>query len=102
MFTLLTKENYHSSIEQTENGILIFFKKLCPHCINMEKCLDKFKAMEENASLFRMDIEEFPEIAKELGAERPPTLLVIKNGNVTSVKAGLMNPRDLRSWYLAS
>ena len=53
-------------------------------------------------SLFSIDIEENPAAAQAFGAERAPTILVIKNGSVTGQKAGLMNPKEMLAFYKAS
>ena len=99
MFTPLTTANYKESIAATENGVLICFKKLCPHCKNMEKVLEKFAAKQPGLSLFQLDSEEEPEAFKDLGGERAPTIVGIKGGKVAAVKAGLMNPREMEAWY---
>ena len=37
MLTQLTSANYKETIAATDQGVIIFFKKLCAHCKNMEK-----------------------------------------------------------------
>ncbi len=99
MFTPLTTANYKEAIAATESGVLICFKKLCPHCKNMEKVLEKFAARQPGLSLLQLDSEDEPEAFKALGGERAPTVLVIKGGKVAAVKAGLMNPREMEAFY---
>lgn len=102
MFTEISDTDYEAAIAGTDGGILICYKKLCPHCKNMEKALEKFSAFEPGAALLRMDIEENTAAAAAFGAERAPTLLVIKGGKIAATKAGLMNPKELRAWYSAA
>ena len=102
MNTLLTDENYAYNVARIEGGVCLFFKKLCPHCKNMEKVLEKFHALEPTASLFRIDIEENSKTASICEVLRAPTLLIIKQGNVVGKKAGLMNPRELFELYRQS
>ena len=42
MFTRLTDADHRETLANTESGVVIFFKKLCPHCKNMERVLEKF------------------------------------------------------------
>ena len=102
MNTVLTDENYADSVTGIEAGVCLFFKKFCPHCKNMEKVLEKFHALEPDAALFSLDIEENPETASACEALRAPTLLIIKQGSVVAKKAGLMNPRELFELYRKS
>jgi thioredoxin 1 len=99
MFTLLTDTNYKQSIESTEAGLLICFKKLCPHCKNMEKVLEKFSKKNVDVSFFKLDSEENPEAMKELNAERIPTIVVIKKSKIAARKSGLMNPKEMTAFY---
>ena len=102
MFTEVTDAGYEAAVAGTGGGILICYKKLCPHCKNMEKALEKLSALEPGVSLLRMDVEENTAAAAAFGAERAPTLLVIKDGKVVASKAGLMNPKELKAWYNAA
>ncbi len=102
MFTPLTTANYKETIAATQNGALICFKKLCPHCKNMEKVLEKLAGKQPGLTLLQLDSEDEPEAFKDLGGERAPTILLIRGGKVAAVKAGLMNPREMETWYLST
>lgn len=99
MFTTLTDDTYKNAIADTDNGILICFKKQCPHCKNMEKVLEKFSKKQEGVAFFNLDSEENPTALADLGAERAPTLVFIKTGSIAATKAGLMNPKELTAYY---
>ncbi|MEG2173784.1 MAG: thioredoxin family protein [Desulfovibrionaceae bacterium] len=95
----LTDATYEARLAATEGGVLIFFKKLCPHCKNMEKVMEKFHVLVPQSTLLALDIEENPISAAALGVERPPTLLIIKGGKTCAQKVGLMNPKELVALY---
>lgn len=99
MFTTLTDSTYATSIAQSASGAILFYKKLCPHCKNMEKVLEKFSGMKPETALFAIDIEENIEAAQAFDALRAPTILVVKNGAVTGKKAGLMNPKEMLAFF---
>lgn len=99
MFTPLTDSDFVARMAETQAGAVIFYKKLCPHCKNMEKVLQKFAALTPDVALFGIDIEENPAAAAAHEALRAPTILVIKGGAVTGRKAGLMNPKEMLAFY---
>lgn len=99
MFTTLTDSTYAASISASTAGAVLFYKKLCPHCKNMEKVLDKFVLLKPGVELFSMDVEENLEAAQAFDAQRAPTILVVKNGKVTGKKTGLMNPKEMLAFF---
>ncbi|MFV0423718.1 thioredoxin family protein [Oleidesulfovibrio sp.] len=102
MFTELIDANFDSTVAATESGVVIFFKKQCPHCKNMEKVLEKFSAKNPEVALFNVDSEENPETTAKLEAERAPTIFVVKGGAVVARKAGLMNPKEMKAFFAAA
>lgn len=102
MFTPIDDANYEATLQGCEAGVALFYKKLCPHCKNMERVLEKFASLAAGVSLFSMDIEENPAAAQVFDAQRAPTILVIKNGKVSGKKAGLMNPKEMLAFYKAN
>ncbi|SDP80171.1 thioredoxin family protein [Desulforhopalus singaporensis] len=99
MFTTIDDSTYKNTIADTKDGILICFKKQCPHCKNMEKVLEKFAKKNDGVTFYKLDSEENPEARDELSAERAPTLVFIKEGAISATKAGLMNPKEMTAYY---
>ena len=102
MLEIIPDADATARIGAVENGVLLVFKKLCPHCRNMEKVLEKFAVMQPGTALLGVDIEENAPAAASLGAQRPPTIFIIKGGQVKASKAGLMNPRELAAFFAAA
>jgi thioredoxin 1 len=102
MIEQLTDRNFQSRIADTRQGVCVFVKKLCPHCKNMLKVVEKFSALQAGATLLSIDIEECAAAAAAFEAERAPTTLVIKEGRVVGKKAGLMNPKEMLGFYQAA
>lgn len=96
----LSDADFAEHIAATENGVLLFHKKLCPHCLNMKKVIEKFVAKgNESLPVMYIDSEENPEAMNDLSVERVPALLIIKNGKVAVKHVGLMNPRQLDTMF---
>ncbi len=98
--TIITDVDFSGAIKATQSGIILVYKKLCPHCQNMQKVIDKFMAKSDGKVLaMLMDSEENPEAMKTLMIERVPAIIIIKNGKAVATKIGLMNPRELAAFY---
>lgn len=99
MYTQLTRDTCESTIASTGQGVLLCSKKLCPHCKNMEKVMEKFSAQRTGVALFKLDSEEEADTMAALGAERVPTIIIIKGGKQVASKTGLMNPKELIAMF---
>ena len=99
MFQTLEDTQYKDVFASTEAGVCLFFKKLCPHCKNMEKVLEKCAPRMAGVRFFLMDSEVAVEAMREMGTERIPLIAIIKGGQVKTTKAGLMNPKELMALY---
>ena len=99
MFTAVQDVDFRSTVQSLENGVLIFVKKLCPHCKNMLKVLEKFQNIVPGVPVYTVDSEECPDSMATSGVERVPTVCVIKSGQISARKNGLMNPREMAAFY---
>ena len=97
--THLTDTNFKEGIKKAAGGIVLFHKKLCPHCLNMQKVLDKLSAKRSDISIMHIDSEENPQAMDSLGVERVPTMVIIKDGEAAGRHVGLMNPRETAALY---
>jgi len=94
----LTDTDFQTRLAQA-NGVLLFYKKLCPNCKALEKMLDKFFTANPEVSYLRIDSEESPEAMKAFNTERVPTICVLRQGQVVARKVGLMNFREMTDFY---
>jgi thioredoxin 1 len=98
-FIELSDMTFEDNIAATQGGIILFYKKLCPHCKNMEKVLEKFAAKSAKTGIMTIDSETCPVAMAAFGVERVPTLVIIKNGLMAEKKTGLMNVKELLALY---
>jgi thioredoxin 1 len=96
--TKITDSNCCSCIEG-KNGVVLFYKKLCPNCRALEKMLEKFSSNNPEITIFRIDSEECPSAMAEYKVERVPTLLIVEDGAIIRKKVGLMNLREMQDFY---
>lgn len=90
---------FQEKIEATQAGVILFYKKLCPHCKNMEKVLAKFSIKAPDTAIMTIDSEACPKAMTIAKVERVPTLVIVKAGKIVARKVGLMNPKELLALY---
>lgn len=97
-FEILTGQCSENYIK-THDGIIIFHKKLCPHCKVMNTVLEKV-AIQTPINLMSVDSEEHPDLMAKFGVERVPTIIAIRGGKERSRFIGIKNPREVIAWYM--
>ena len=83
--TVLTDHDYQAKLEHAE-GILLFYKKLCPNCKAIEKMMEKFFIANPDVNYLRIDSEDSPAAMRNLGIERVPTTCILKGGQILKKK----------------
>lgn len=99
MYQSIADSTFFSTVQGTDGGVVIFVKKLCPHCKNMLKMFEKFEKIVPGVSIYTADIEECTASSATLSVERAPTVCVVKGGKIAAQKTGLMNPREMAAFY---
>jgi thioredoxin 1 len=94
----LTDADFKARLEHT-TGLLLFYKKRCPNCRALEKMLEKFLSANVHVAYMRIDSEECPEAMKAFGAERVPTMFLLRDGQIVAKKVGLMNLGEMTDFY---
>lgn len=95
---VLTSDTFEAYIAE-HDGIILFHKKLCPHCKVLGTVLDKVAAQMPNIAMASVDSEDEPALMTQVGAERVPTVAAVKGGKVKAIKTGVMNPREMIAFY---
>jgi thioredoxin 1 len=99
MYQAITDSDFSATVKGADSSVVIFVKKLCPHCKNMLKMFEKFQKIVPGVTIYTADIEDCTESMAALAVERAPTVCVIKSGKVAAQKTGLMNPREMAAFY---
>ncbi|WP_153555473.1 thioredoxin family protein [Roseimaritima sediminicola] len=77
-----------------------FYADWCGPCKVQGKILDELIASGEGAPLHvvKINFDEHPKLAKQMGVKRLPTLLVLEQGEVVKRQTGAMSKDDLLQW----
>ncbi|MFM1524799.1 MULTISPECIES: thioredoxin family protein [Helcococcus] len=97
----MLKEVERASFEQdVKNGpvLLDFYSKTCGPCKMLSFMLnDMEKEYGEKVSIIKIDFEENKDLVEEYKVEGYPTLIMLKDGEEVSRKAGLQQKPVLKS-----
>lgn len=94
----LTEENFEMKTAN-QDGILLFYKTICPFCKILGAVIEKFSKKNPDVNLFQVEFEDQAALSQKLEVERAPTLFILKKGQVAAKKAGLMNPKELTTLW---
>lgn len=89
MIKYLEKDNFAEEIEK--GRILVdFYADWCGPCKMMGTVLE---TMDEN--ILKVNVDKFPEIARQFGIMSIPTLMIFEEGKVVAKNIGFMTKEDL-------
>ena len=78
------------------NKALIYcFSKTCAPCSSMTPLIDEMHA--EGEPVFKVNISEHADIAKDIGIKGVPTLLLINHGTITRVVLGSQSRKQIET-----
>lgn len=96
--TILEEETMDAFIAD-KDCMVLFYKKICPHCKVLSTVLVKCKEAAPKLFYAGVDSEAQPALMERFGVERVPTLLAFKDGQLRAKKTGLMNPRETMDFF---
>lgn len=94
----LTKNSFKNEVQASEKTVLIdFFATWCGPCKMVSPIVDEIADENENIKVCKVDVDREPELAQKFGVASIPTLVVVKDGKVTSQAVGYRNKNDILS-----
>jgi hypothetical protein len=96
----MTNEQFDQILENKETRIVIMSAVWCGPCKVLSKTVDKIKVGNPDLvdKITKIDIDEDQDLAQRFSVMSIPTILYVKNGEV-SIKNGLQSESDLLSWF---
>lgn len=92
----LTSADFDAATAGADIALVDFHAPWCGPCKRMEPIL---KAINGNpAEIFKVDIDQSPDLAMRYGIRSVPTLLVVKKGEVVDMRTGAQSQSQLQSW----
>lgn len=94
MVIKVTKENFESVVLKNEKPIMLdFYATWCGPCQMVSPIVDEIANENPQYTVCKIDVDEEMEIAGQFGIVSIPTVVCIKNGEVTGKVVGYV-PKD--------
>ena len=93
----LTDENFEEEVLKADKPVLVdVFATWCGPCKMMSPVIDEIaEELGDSVKVGKVDSDENPEIADKYGIMSIPTIMVIKNGEVTKTFVGVTAKSDI-------
>lgn len=94
-------KEYNINDTSTNNNFIIdFYADWCAPCRVTSSNIDKFANAHPEVDIYKVDVENIPEIAEKYDVLSLPTILQIKNGEIVWRHTGLMTVKDLEDKFV--
>ena len=85
----ITKENFENEVVKSEKVVLLdFFATWCGPCRMVSPIIDEIAEEHPEYLVGKINIDNEPELAQQFSVFSIPTLVVLKNGEVTEQAVG--------------
>ena len=98
MVLQLTQDTYEQEVMKAEGTVLVdFYADWCGPCKMQRPIVDQLSEERTDVKFCKLNVDEATPIAIELGISSIPTIMVVKNGEITFKQAGLMQKAQLEA-----
>lgn len=92
----LTTENYEEEVMKAQGTVVVdFFATWCGPCQMQGPIIEELAEERTDVKFCKLDTDKALPIAMELGIMSIPTIMVVKDGNITFKEAGLMQKEEI-------
>ena len=99
----ITSENFDKEVLESGLPVLIdFWAEWCGPCKQLAPTIEEVAdAMVGSVKVCKMDVDSNQDLAVQYGVRSIPTLLIFKNGEVTSTQIGAISKQQLEDFIAA-
>ena len=94
----LTQDTYEAEVMQAEGTVVVdFYATWCGPCKMQAPIVEQLSEERPDVKFCKLDIDKAMQVAMSLGIMAIPTIMVVKNGEITFKEAGLMQKAQLEA-----
>ncbi len=98
MVVKLTQDTYEKEVMQAEGTVVVdFYADWCGPCKMQAPIVEQLSEEKPDVKFCKLNIDEAMQVAASLGIMAIPTIMVVKNGEITFKEAGLMQKAQLEA-----
>lgn len=87
----LTKDNFEEEVKKSDKHVLVdFYADWCGPCQMQGPIIDKVASENDSFKIGKVNVDEQQELAMEYGVMSIPTIMVMKNGEITYKESGVL------------
>ena len=98
MVLQLTNDNYEQEVMKSEGTVLVdFYADWCGPCKMQGPIVEQLAEERADVKFCKLNVDEVMPVAMELGITSIPTIMVVKNGEITFKEPGIMQKAQLEA-----
>ena len=92
----ITQSEFAEKVENVPYPVLVdFFATWCGPCKMMAPVLDRVALAKQGRAVYKVDVDQEPELAQRFGVMSVPTLIVFKGGSIARQFVGVQPEQTL-------
>ena len=98
MVKVITQDTYEQEVMKADGTVLVdFYADWCGPCKMQGPIVDMLSEERTDVKFCKLNVDDAPVVAMSLGIASIPTIMVVKNGEITFKQAGLMQKSELEA-----
>ncbi len=94
----ITKNNFREEVVNSEKPVLLdFWASWCGPCSMLSPIIDEIAEDRPDIRVGKVNVDEEPELSSAFQVMSIPTVIVMKNGNVTGKSIGVRPREDIEA-----
>lgn len=94
----ITKNNFREEVVNSEKTVLLdFWASWCGPCSMLSPIIDEIAEDRTDIKVGKVNVDEEPELSSAFQVMSIPTVVVVKNGNVTGKSIGVRPREDIEA-----